>query len=90
MTIGNIGFQLLSFYFCTHKSQAHMYLMNTSNRMLVPFGGEAAGFDTVNSAFQPDTLLSITWSQVSVVYIRQTIPCTMNGIAHLAYYMACN
>ena len=39
MTIGNIGFQLLSFYFCTHKSQAHMYLMNTPNRMLVPFGG---------------------------------------------------
>ena len=39
MTIENIGFQLLSSYFRTHKSHAHMYLTNTPNRMLVPFGG---------------------------------------------------
>ena len=51
-------------------------------------GDRLRGFDMVNSTFQPETMVSITWSQVSVV--KQTIPCTVNCIPHLAYCMACN
>ena len=75
------------------KVYVHSYQLGSGafdDAVIEVVGDRLRGFDTVDSTFQPDTLVSITWSQVSVVYIRQTIPCTVNCIAHLAYCLVCH
>ena len=72
------------------KAYVHSYQLGSGafdNAVIEVVGDRLQGFDMVNSTFQPETLVSITWSLVSVV--KQTILCTVNCITHFAY-MASN
>ena len=53
------------------KVYVHSYQQGSSifdNAVIDVVGDRLQGFDTVNSTFQPDTLVSITWSHDQVVY----------------------
>ena len=60
------------------KVYVHSYQLGSSafdDAVIRVVGNRLQGFDMVNSSFQPETLVSTTWSLVSVV--NQTILCTV-------------